>query len=90
MVAQLQELLLSPLCGFSMMVTKCVDGSGTDLAYEVHTPKLHDESVSAVVHAGDAPCGARRAPSQALAARMAGGRTEQAGSIRAPACKRDE
>lgn len=40
MVAQLQELLLMPLCGFSQMITKYADGSGSGLTYEVHTPKL--------------------------------------------------
>jgi hypothetical protein len=40
MVAQLQELLLTPLCGFSQMINKYADGSGGALTYEVHTPKL--------------------------------------------------
>ncbi|KAF6250949.1 hypothetical protein COO60DRAFT_1645717 [Scenedesmus sp. NREL 46B-D3] len=40
MVAQLQELLLTPLCGFSQMINKYADGSGGALTYEMHTPKL--------------------------------------------------
>jgi hypothetical protein len=42
MVAQLQELLLTPLCGFSQMINKYADGSSGALTYEVHTPKLHE------------------------------------------------
>lgn len=42
MVAQLQELLMTPLCGFSMMVNKYADGSGNGLTYEVNTPKLQE------------------------------------------------
>lgn len=39
MVAQLQELLMTPLCGFSMMINKYADGSSNGLTYEVHTPR---------------------------------------------------
>lgn len=47
MVAQLQELLMTPLCGFSMMINKYADGHSNGLAYEVHTPRL--EQVSSMV-----------------------------------------
>lgn len=40
MVAQLQELLMTPLCGFSMMINKYADGSSSGLTYEVHTPRI--------------------------------------------------
>lgn len=40
MVMQLQELLMTPLCGFSMMINKYADGSSNGLTYEVHTPRL--------------------------------------------------
>jgi hypothetical protein len=40
MVTQLQELLMTPLCGFSMMINKYADGSSSGLTYEVHTPRL--------------------------------------------------
>lgn len=40
MVAQLQELFMTPLCGFSMMINKYADGSSNGLTYEVHTPRL--------------------------------------------------
>lgn len=40
MVTQLQELLMTPLCGFSMMINKYADGSTNGLTYEVHTPRL--------------------------------------------------
>lgn len=40
MVSQLQELLMTPLCGFSMMINKYADGSSSGLTYEVHTPRL--------------------------------------------------
>lgn len=40
MVTQLQELLMTPLCGFSMMINKYADGSSNALTYEVHTPRL--------------------------------------------------
>jgi hypothetical protein len=40
MVSQLQELLITPLCGFSMMINKYADGSSSGLTYEVHTPRL--------------------------------------------------
>lgn len=40
MVAQLQELLMTPLCGFSMMINKYADGNSNGLTYEVHTPRL--------------------------------------------------
>jgi hypothetical protein len=40
MVTQLQELLMTPLCGFSMMINKYADGSSSGLTYEVHAPRL--------------------------------------------------
>ena len=39
----LNDLLGSPLCGFSCMVTKVADGAVGAHAYEVHTPKLLEE-----------------------------------------------
>jgi hypothetical protein len=50
MVAQLQELLLTPLCGFSQMINKYADGSSGALTYEVHTPKLGLEEVCRSQH----------------------------------------
>jgi hypothetical protein len=44
MVTQLQELLMTPLCGFSMMINKYADGSSSGLTYEVHTPRLDQVS----------------------------------------------
>jgi hypothetical protein len=41
-----QELMQLPLCGFSQLINKYADGSGTLLAYEIHTPRLGPDEVS--------------------------------------------